>query len=267
MSAFGDFMSIRKITSSDNKIYKKALSLLKKKYRDSEGLYLIEGENLLEEAVKCRQDIKTVFVSESYSRSLFGQEDKAFVLDDKLFSKLSETETSQGVISVVKKPEAKASDFINLSGDCFVVLDRLQDPGNIGTIIRTADGAGYKLAIVMKGTADVFSSKVVRAATGSLFRMPVVYMASAKELAEFTRAAGKKLVVSSLDNSRYYYHEDLSKDIVLVIGNEGNGVSEELMDCSDLKVKIPMQGNIESLNASVAAGILLYERIRKENAN
>ena len=114
----------------------------------------------------------------------------------------------------------------------------------------------------MKGTADVFSPKTVRAAAGSLFRMPVVFMDSNSELVEFSGAAGKKLVATCFDTERYYFDEDLTKDIALIIGNEGNGISQELMESSDLKIKIPMQGNIESLNASVAAGILMYEAVR-----
>ena len=117
----------------------------------------------------------------------------------------------------------------------------------------------------MKGTADVFSPKAVRAATGSLFRMPVVFMDSVDELMEFTRAAGKKLAATCFDTDRYYYDEDLRENIALIIGNEGGGISRELMESSDLKIKIPMHGNIESLNASVAAGILMYEAVRPRN--
>mgnify|MGYP001074782776 CR=1 FL=1 len=143
-----------------------------------------------------------------------------------------------------------------------IVLHHPSDSGNLGTILRTADAAGYKLAILMKGTADVYAPKVVRAATGSLFRMPVVSMASAKELAEFTGAAGKKLTATCLDARRWYYDEDLTHDIALIIGNEGNGISRDLIESSDIQIKIPMQGNIESLNAAVAAGVLMYEAMR-----
>ena len=114
----------------------------------------------------------------------------------------------------------------------------------------------------MKGTADVYAPKVVRAATGSLFRMPVVSMASTEELVEFTRAAGKKLTATCLDAQRCYYDEDLTHDIALVIGNEGSGVAPALIESSELRIKIPMQGNIESLNAAVAAGVLMYEAMR-----
>ena len=255
---------MREISSKDNKIFRLCEQLSYKKYRDKLGLYLIEGENLLEEAVKNGAAIKTVLMCRDYRGSLFGTEDKSFCLSDKLFEQLSQTETTQGIMAVVEKPEFSPDRFIDRGGGNFIVLDRLQDPGNIGTILRTADAAGYELAIVMKGTADVFSPKAVRAATGSLFRMPVVFMDSVDELMEFTRAAGKKLVATCFDTDRYYYDENLKENIALIIGNEGSGISRELIECSDLKIKIPMHGNIESLNASVAAGILMYEAVRPQ---
>ena len=255
---------MREISSKDNKIFRLCEQLSHKKYRDKLGLYLIEGENLLEEAVKNGAAIKTVLMCRDYRGSLFGTEDKAFCLSDKLFEQLAQTETTQGIMAIVEKPELSPDLFLDRGGGNFIVLDRLQDPGNIGTILRTADAAGYELAIVMKGTADVFSPKAVRAATGSLFRMPVVFMDSVDELMEFTRAAGKKLVATCFDTDRYYYDENLKENIALIIGNEGSGISRELIECSDLKIKIPMHGNIESLNASVAAGILMYEAVRPQ---
>ena len=255
---------MREISSKDNKIFRLCEQLSHKKYRDKLGLYLIEGENLLEEAVKNGAAIKTVLMCRDYRGSLFGTEDKAFCLSDKLFEQLAQTETTQGIMAIVEKPELSPDRFLDKGGGNFIVLDRLQDPGNIGTILRTADAAGYELAIVMKGTADVFSPKAVRAATGSLFRMPVVFMDSVDELMEFTRAAGKKLVATCFDTDRYYYDENLKGNIALIIGNEGGGISRELIECSDLKIKIPMHGNIESLNASVAAGILMYEAVRPQ---
>ena len=255
---------MREISSKDNKIFRLCEQLSHKKYRDKLGLYLIEGENLLEEAVKNGAGIKTVLMCRDYRGSLFGTEDKSFCLSDKLFEQLAQTETTQGIMAIVEKPELSPDRFLDRGGGNFIVLDRLQDPGNIGTILRTADAAGYELAIVMKGTADVFSPKAVRAATGSLFRMPVVFMDSVDELMEFTRAAGKKLVATCFDTDRYYYDENLKENIALIIGNEGSGISRELIECSDLKIKIPMHGNIESLNASVAAGILMYEAVRPQ---
>ena len=254
---------MRTISSKDNRIVKLCAGLSQKKNRDKQGLYLIEGENLLEEAVKNNAEIQTVLVRKGYEKTLWGLEDRAFMLEDKVFRSLAQTQSSQGVIAIVKKPRTDISQFkIGNEGGNYVVLDRLQDPGNIGTILRTADAAGYKLVIVMEGTADVFSPKVVRAATGSLFRMPVVFMASEDELTEFVRAAGKKLVATCFDTDRYYYEEELRSNIALIIGNEGNGISETLINRSDVKIKIPME-NTESLNASVAAGILMYEAVRR----
>lgn len=254
---------MREIRSKDNRIVKRCEQLSMRKYRDQFGLYLIEGENLLAEAVKNHARIETVLLREGCQKSLPPQvADRTFLVDARIFDKLAQTVTSQGILAVVAKEAARKEDFINLPGSNFIVLDRLQDPGNIGTILRTADAAGYKLAILMKGTADVYAPKVVRAATGSLFRMPVVSMASAKELAEFTGAAGKKLTATCLDARRWYYDEDLTHDIALIIGNEGNGISRDLIESSDVQIKIPMQGNIESLNAAVAAGVLMYEAMR-----
>ena len=254
---------MREIRSKDNKIWKRCEQLTMRKYRDRSGLYLIEGENLLDEAIRNHVRIETVLVREDCQKALPPEAaDKAFLLDARLFDKLAQTVTSQGILAVVAKAEVRKEDFIGLPGSNFIVLDRLQDPGNIGTILRTADAAGYRLAILMKGTADVYAPKVVRAATGSLFRMPVVSMASTEELVEFTRAAGKKLTATCLDAQRCYYDEDLTHDIALVIGNEGSGVAPALIESSELRIKIPRQGNIESLNAAVAAGVLVYEAMR-----
>lgn len=254
---------MREIRSKDNKIWKRCEQLTMRKHRDRSGLYLIEGENLLDEAIRNHVRIETVLVREDCQKALPPEAaDKAFLLDARLFDKLAQTVTSQGILAVVAKAEVRKEDFIGLPGSNFIVLDRLQDPGNIGTILRTADAAGYRLAILMKGTADVYAPKVVRAATGSLFRMPVVSMASTEELVEFTRAAGKKLTATCLDAQRCYYDEDLTHDIALVVGNEGSGVAPALIESSELRIKIPMQGNIESLNAAVAAGVLMYEAMR-----
>ena len=276
---------MKEISSKDNKIFKEAMSLKEKKYRDRLGLYLIEGWNLLEEAVKCRVEISEVFLSPDalgheksvgiesvFNLQRDGAENKGdyasrktetYLLTSELFKRLSDTETSQGIIAVVKKPK-DSLDLLSKDDthSSFICLDRLQDPGNIGTILRTADAAGYSLAVIMKGTADIYSPKVVRAATGSLFRMPVVFMDDAESLKSFTLTAGKKIVATAMNGEKAYYEEDLSKDICLVIGNEGNGISDEILDLAEIKIRIPMEGTIESLNASVAAGILMYERIR-----
>ena len=126
-------------------------------------------------------------------------------------------------------------------------------------MIRTAEGAGYEAVITVKGTGDVYGPKTIRAAAGSVFRIPIIQVGDNREIQELIRYLGKRLVVTSLDAETYYFNMDLSHDIALVIGNEGNGVSEELLELADDKIKIPMKGKLESLNASVAAGIVMYE--------
>ncbi|MCI6011251.1 MAG: RNA methyltransferase [Firmicutes bacterium] len=255
---------MREITSKDNKIVKLCEQLAARKYRDRLGLYLIEGENLLEEAVQEGAAVETVLIRRDCRKIPPGLEDRTYILGDGLFRKLSLTDTSQGSLAIVKKPEVSRKALLEQgAAGNFVVLDRLQDPGNIGTIIRTADAAGYGLVAVMKGTADVFSPKVVRAAAGSLFRVPVVFMNDYDELVTFVRAAGVKLAATCFDTDRYYYEEDLRENVALIIGNEGNGISPELIGRADIKIKIPMAGSIESLNAAVAAAVLMYETVRQ----
>lgn len=259
---------MREITSKDNKIFRHALSLKTKKYRDRNGEYLIEGPNLLKEALKEETDVEAVFVRPEMTDEEAGiieegpeLDRKTFVLSGRLFDELKDTETSQGIITVVRKKHMALPE--GRPGGNYVVLDRLQDPGNIGTILRTADAAGYEMAVFMKGTADPYSPKVVRSATGSLFRLPMVFVKDAEELAELVRSAGKRLIATSMDAGKAYYDCDLEKDAAIIIGNEGNGISPELMMRADEKIMIPMAGNTESLNAAVAAGILMYERIRR----
>lgn len=144
-----------------------------------------------------------------------------------------------------------------------IVLDRLQDPGNIGTILRTADAAGFCGAILIKGTADIFSPKIVRATAGSLFRLPVFMAESPEQAINMLRKYGKKIICTAPDCCNNYYDVDMQNDAAVIIGNEGNGVSDEFLIKSDYLVKIPMQGTIESLNAAVSAGILMYESVRQ----
>lgn len=252
------------ISSKDNRIYKELIKLGQKKYRDRMGKYLIEGENLLYEAIRYGHLIDKIVIREGADFSI---ESKVpiFKLSYGLFSEIADTTTSQGVIAVVKKKDAILEAFENESKpeDNIVVLDRLQDPGNIGTIIRTAEGAGYKGVICMKGTADVYAPKVVRAAAGSLFRIPIIYISSENELFQLTDRLNKRLTVSILDGDYKYYNVNLKSGIALVVGNEGNGCNKEIIRAADYKITIPMAGELESLNAAVATGILMYEAIRQ----
>lgn len=255
------------ITSKDNRIYKQCKALGTKKHRDATGLYLVEGEKLVREA--CEAGMAEIVIAETdHAENISGYETNAVLFDNRLFENIAHTETSQGVLAVVRKKTFNWETFIGaVSGreegqGNIIVLDRLQDPGNIGTIIRTADAAGYGGVISVKGTGDIYSPKVVRAAAGSIMRLPIYFAESATETVDMLKKYGKTIVGTALNTDLYYYDADLSKDIAIVIGNEGNGMSEKFEKNTDINVKIPMSGSIDSLNAAVAAGILMYQSRR-----
>ncbi len=158
-----------------------------------------------------------------------------------------------------------ADDDLGSVSSNVVVLDRLQDPGNIGTIIRTADAAGFRDILVMKGTADIFSPKTVRAAAGSLYRVRFSFASEPSEALNLLKTLGKKIACTSPAAEKSYFEEDIAENIALIIGNEANGACEEFMLNSDIRLLIPMEGSIESLNAAAAASIIMYESVRQRS--
>ena len=268
------------ITSKDSRTFKELQRLTQKKYRDREGLFIAENPKVVGEALSQDGiDVLRVIAREGSGYESFT--DGTVTLSAELFDRVSDTMTSQGVLAVVKKPDrgdikallAKdpskpGSDTIATEpGSDIIVLDRLQDPGNIGTIIRTAEGAGISAAVFIKGTCDPFSPKVVRACAGSIFRMPIIFCDSTEEFISIAKECGYRLAVTDVDRGVPYYEAGLSRAAssighppnALVIGNEGNGVSDTFRDAADILVNIPMHGKLESLNASVAAALLMYE--------
>jgi len=219
---------------------------------------------LIREALNNHGEIEIVIRSEDYQSEEFNA--PMVSMESGLFRKLSDTETPQGIMAVVKKRICSEEEFFRTKetgASNIIVLDRLQDPGNIGTILRTADAAGYMGAVLMKGTADIYSPKIVRAAAGSLFRVPVLTADTPEQAIRMLRKNGKKIICTTPNCSSYYYDIDMKNEIAVIIGNEGNGACEEFLIESDLKIKIPMEGSIESLNAAVSAGILMYESVRQ----
>lgn len=258
-----------KIISKDNQIYKLCSKLTVRKYRDAYGSYLIEGDKLVAEALKTGQRLDAVIVTEGKTPPEH-LPCRLVSMDGKLFGKICQTETSQGILAIVKKAPMDEMEFQRRSQEKngnVVLLDRLQDPGNIGTILRTADAAGYSGLMAIKGTADLYAPKVVRAAAGSLFRMPVFLAESPSRAVSILEAAGKTILATGFDTKSCYYDIDMKQNIGLIIGNEGNGVSAELMGMAHRVIRIPMSGSIDSLNAAVAAGILMYESVRKQTMN
>lgn len=246
------------ITSRENSIYKQTLKLLRKKSRDDTGLYLLEGTKPLKDALETGLMIEKIFACSGKEPEDWIPEDRLIGLERHLFEGLSDTVTSQGVIAVVRKPAMDRDRFCEAAAGNIILLDRLQDPGNVGTIIRTAEAAGFSGILALRGTADLYGPKVVRSAAGSLMRMPVLTDVSFEDAVFIARAQGRKLVVTALEGAVNCFEEVMPSPAALVIGNEGRGVSDELLAAADLRVKIPMDGQIESLNAAVAAGVLMY---------
>lgn len=250
------------IRSKDNSTYKLAVKLTKRKFRDDTGMYLLEGVKPVLDAINGNQRVEYIFVEEGSGQGIIGfPESRIIALDKKLFAEIADTNTSQGMIAMVQQQPSGDDRLEQLLQDKgrLIVLDRIQDPGNMGTMIRTAEAAGMAGVILMKGCVDPYSPKVVRAAAGSLFRIPVVQKVSETLLFAGAKAAGRKMFVTALEDAIDYSDGEYDDKSIIVIGNEGQGVSDNFKDAADFKIKIPMEGAIESLNAAVAAGILMYE--------
>ena len=254
---------LARIESADNNKLKLVRKLANKKTRDEEGKFVVEGFNLVEEAVNKNADIDYILISDDCDASrlanLRNSEIPLYEVPEVLFNRLTDAENGVGVVAVVRKTK----NALCVDADKNVlVLDRVQDPGNIGTMIRTAVAAGYGSIIAIKGTADLYSAKVLRATAGMIFDIPLLCVDDAAELRAVLEQSKHRIAVTVPTGGRAYYEEYLKTGIALVIGNEGNGISQELLEIADVKLTIPMCGDIESLNAAVSAAILMYETIR-----
>lgn len=257
------------IVSEDNSRIKLVKKLKFKKSRDSIGKFSIEGINLVSEAVRRRIPLDFILISESAEKDfkikemLSGIICDVYVVPDKILDKATDAEHGVKIIAVLPKSGLVRSNCeIPKNEDNVLVLDRIQDPGNMGTILRAAYAAGYKKIYAIKGTADVYSSKVLRATAGTIFDLPVVYVDDVRSLLQINDIRDRRLTVTVPESGLAYYECDLCHNTALVIGNEGNGVSDELIEAADVKVTIPMRKGIESLNAAISAAILMYESVR-----
>ena len=262
------------IASSANKKIKLVASLKQKKHRDAERLFIAEGIRLAEAAVEanwpCRFGLCTGTAAKNERVQMFLQQLEArqcpvYEVPEDIYNKISDTQQPQGVLLVLENGSSSLSSVISGAGASFIlVLDQLQDPGNVGTIIRTADAVGCSGIIVMENSADIYAGKTVRATMGSLFHLPVVTGIGQEELIDFLAQHKISLLATALDaQAQPYFSLDFTVPVALVLGNEGAGVSPELLDKADQKVFIPMAGRSESLNVATAAVVLLYEGLRQ----
>jgi TrmH family RNA methyltransferase len=264
-----------RLTGSGNPVIKEVRSLRNRSAREEKGLYFIEGYRFVAEALKASADIIYIIVSETFLAG-HGKEDltgmveqssiRCYVVPDHMFESISDTKNPQGILAVLRLDRKKPGEA-GFGNGMLVIMDMVMDPGNMGTIIRTADAAGCAGIIVTDGCVDVFNPKVLRSTMGSIFHIPVYHCGSVEETLKKVKESGFLILASHLEGSTGIFDVDLTGNIALVIGNEAGGISEAAVQSADLLVKIPMEGGAESLNVSVAAGIMMFEAVRQKKRN
>lgn len=254
------------ITSTSNPQVKRLLQLQKKsKVRNEEKVFVVEGLRMFVEVPKER--VEKVYVSENFynkkKQELDWEEFPIEILSDSVFKHVSDTQTPQGVLCIVKQEKQDLDSLLNIENPHFMVLDNLQDPGNMGTIIRTAEGAGVDAVFMSRDCVDIYNPKTIRSTMGSIYRMPFIYIEEIVPLLEEFRKKGIKSYAAHLDGKNSYDQEDYCKGTAILIGNEGNGLRDEVAEKADIWVRIPMEGQVESLNAAIAASVLMFEVARQ----
>ena len=263
---------MQRISSKDNEFIKHIKKLKDKKYRDESNEYIIEGIKLIEEAINEKANIKQIVICEECGKTQEIPKKlmyeiasyECIYVTENIFTNITDVKNPQGILAIIEKNNSKTE--IDYKEDIIVALDDIQDPGNLGTILRTIDSIGLKQILVSKGTADSYNPKVVRSTMGAIFRVKIIECDDLVKTLKEVKKHKYELVVTSLQTDNDIYDINYHKKAI-VIGNEANGVSKEIQDIADKKVKIPMLGKTESLNASVATGIVLYEYVRQKIKN
>ena len=255
------------ITSKENNTIKDIKKLKDKKYRTETGRFLIEGFRFVEEGLKSSFTIEKILVKESIVDKfkeklqdyIHEVEEKTFVVGDSIFKTIAGTENSQGVLAVVKMNNHTQT----MKDGSYILIDQVQDPGNLGTIIRTAHSAGCAGIIMTKGTVDLYNEKTLRSTMGSIFNIPLIQDNHNLDFTKELLSKNYNLICSSLQTDKNFYEVDLVSNSIIAVGNEGNGISDGVMELATTKVKIPMLGSTESLNVAIAASIMIYEGVRQ----
>lgn len=240
---------------------------LKKKasYRKEKGIFIVEGIKMYREIPK--DLLLKTYISKSFEDTLDGRAKKELggyeVISDKSFENISDTKTPQGILALVSRLSYSLEDILEQSKKSLLILENIQDPGNLGTMLRVGEAAGLSGLIMSEDTVDIYNPKVVRSTMGSIFRLPFICAGDLKALVKNLKKHNIKVYASTLKNSSSYDSFDYTLDHAFIMGNESGGVSEDLCRLADDSLHIPMQGQTESLNVSVAAAILLYEAARQ----
>lgn len=250
------------ITSDKNQIIKDIIKLKQKKEREKTGKFYIEGERIINE-IPNSVNIETYVFSQKFYNEIKETEKynntKNIIVSDNVFKKISDTINPQGIMAICDIPKNCIENIQITNNKFFVILDRICDPGNMGTIIRTAEALGVDAIFLSKGCVDLYNDKVIRATMGSIFHINIVEQCDLSSLIDYLKDNKVKIVCTHLDGGKAPYDIDFKNSIGVLIGNEANGVLEEYKEKSDELVKIPMVGNIESMNASISSAIIFYE--------
>lgn len=254
------------ITSVQNKVFKRFKALTMKKNREKEGLFILEGQRYIDTAISSGHPFEAIFIARD-AWTGFSHQSRAhiyleacpvYIISETMMNELAQTEQTQGIVGIAKVKGA--DDALGSMTKNILVLDRLQDPGNLGTIIRTADAAGFGTIFLTKGTVDPYNSKVVRSTAGSILNVDLIEIDDKVETLLHLKSKGYRIVVTALENALDYNDMNgYGKQNCIVIGNEANGVSDEIMALADVRIKIPIVGKAESLNAAVAAALMMYK--------
>lgn len=262
---------IEVITSRRNPVVQYMRALHKKKHREDSQQFFVEGIKLIQEAQREGASISFFLLSEEFDYSSFFKcsdknidQIKTYRLSSSIFNDISDCCSPQGIIAVINRKDTPIADILKNEEFFLVVLDEVRDPGNVGAIMRTLDAAGADGLVLLGGCADPYSPKTVRSTMGSIFRVPIFEVDDYKGFFDNLKKIDTNIMVGHTQGEDLFlWHGELKK-IALVIGNESNGVSQDICELASGTVRIPMTGNTESLNAAIAASLLIYEVYRKK---
>ena len=268
------------ITSAANPLIRQVIAVKDKPGSSREGAFLVEGPHLIETALRSGAHIERILFTAGFGRkhewqklirrllkeispaSAGSPEGTVIEVSEQVFTRLSDTETPQGILAVIALPTATLDGLQFRATPLLAVCDGIQDPGNLGTIVRAADAAGADAVVIMPGTCSPYNSKAVRATAGSLFNIPVV-RSDAEDLIRFLMRMDMRLLATDIRGTVSLYDTDLALPIALAFGNEAHGVSRELRKAADQLIRIPIFGKAESLNVAMSASVCLYETARQ----
>lgn len=265
------------ITSTSNQRVKQiAQWQTKAKARRQDGIFLAEGLKMYEEApeelirevyltetllgnLKSRQERTSIYIEEKLQKTGYD------LVTEEVFDRMSDTQTPQGILTVLKRPAYELGQLLQEPRPLLVLLEDLQDPGNLGTILRTGEGAGITGVIMSKKTVDIYNPKTIRSTMGSIYRVPFLYVEDMEGTVRMLQEKGIRVYAAHLQGQDYYSSFSFGEGTAFLIGNEGNGLRRETADLADFYLKIPMEGQVESLNAAIAASLLVYEAHRQRH--